>query len=138
MWQSKQEHAVSGNMRRPWITVDVRDVAEAHIRIFERLGGLVSSGDRYLLTDMTRIHPEDIGKRINDLFPEYKAADMIGLDDQGGTTTKPIDPVWDRVQARNDLSRARLGADLYTPFEVTLRETVESLVTLGGVVPVRR
>ena len=87
---------------------------------------------------MTRIHPEDIGKRINDLFPEYKAADMIGLDDQGGTTTESIDPVWDRVQARNDLSRARLGADLYTPFEVTLRETVESLVTLGGVVPVRR
>ena len=62
---------------------------------------------------MTRIHPEDIGKRINDLFPEYKAADMIGLDNLGGTTIEPVDPVWDRVQARNDLSRAKLGNDLY-------------------------
>ena len=131
---AEQEHACVGEFRRPWITVDVRDCAEAHVRMFERLGDTVHSGDRYLLSDMSRIHPEDIGARLNDLFADYDCADTVGPDSNGGDSIEPIHPMWDRVQARNDKARAALDFE-FTYLDATLKDTVESLVEIGGVEP---
>lgn len=133
----EQTHACVGDLRRPWVTVDVRDVAEAHIKIYEKLAAgdpAVSSGDRYLLSDMTRIHPEDIGARLNDMYPQYNSAAEVGKDKDGGDSICPIDPLWDRVQARNDMACNNLGVS-FTAWDVTLRDTVESLVSIGGVTP---
>lgn len=134
-----QEHSGTKDHRRPWFTVDVRDVAEAQVRIFERLGGsggpgVVTSGDRFLLTDMTRIHPEDIGKRINTLFPNYDAVTTCKPVDVVPGGFEPVNPVWDRIQTRNDRARDALGMR-FTDWDNTITDTVKSLVNIGGVVP---
>ena len=114
--------------RRPWFTVDVRDVAEAQVRMWEST--TVVNGSRYLLTDMTRIHPEDVGHRLNDLFPQYLATTTLSTTEP----QMPVHPIWDSVQTRNDLARAELKMQ-FTPLDESLVDCVESVIAIGGLQP---
>ena len=55
---------------RPWLFVDVRDVAEAEIRLAE--SAAVESGERFLLSSGDKIMPQDIGVWVRRFFPDYE------------------------------------------------------------------
>jgi len=126
-----QEDGGSAPHRRPWFTVDVRDVAEAQVRMLENS---VASGERFLLTDMTRIHPGDVGARINDLFPTYNTTTSCAPEEKVPGGFRPVDPLWDRIQTRNDHARDALRMK-FTAWDDTITATVQSLVAIGGVAP---
>jgi hypothetical protein len=120
---------------RPWMTVDVRDDALAHIGLLE--SAEVANGERFIAwsTDMRKV--EDICADIDRLLPE------IGHD-----TPEVTDPFPERVQAReaelravwaladlrNDRIRAVTGIE-FRPLDDSIRDCVESLLSVAGVVP---
>ena len=53
---------------RPWMTVDVRDDAECHIRLLENVS--VQNGDRYIAWSTDTRNVEDICASIDRLLPE--------------------------------------------------------------------
>ncbi|MCA6244999.1 MAG: NAD-dependent epimerase/dehydratase family protein [Phenylobacterium sp.] len=120
---------------RPWMTVDVRDDALAHIGLLESTE--VANGERFIAwsTDMRRV--EDICADIDRLLPE------IGHD-----TPEVTDPFPERIQAReaelravwaladlrNDRIRAVTGIEFH-PLDDSIRDCVESLLSVAGVKP---
>jgi len=115
---------------RPWMLVDARDVAEAEIRLAE--SSEIQSGERFMLTSGDMIYAEHIGPRIMELFPKYDCATTVAP----GLAKKVVrsEPYWIRVQMRNDKVRKATGLAFHT-FDDTMRDTVESLVKVGGVQP---
>jgi len=118
---------------RPWMLVDARDVAEAEIRLAE--SGEIQSGERFMLTSGDTIYAENIGPRVMELFPQYDCATTVAP----GMAKKVVrsEPFWIRVQMRNDKVRKATGL-VFQTFDDTMRETVESLVKVGGVKPKMR
>jgi len=135
-WQGKIAGILQGKPSpqegagRPWMLVDARDVAEAEIRLAESPD--VQSGERFMLTSGDTIYAEHIGQRIMELFPEYDCATTVAP----GLAKKVVrsEPFWIRVQMRNDKVRKATGITFHT-FDETMRETVESLVKVGGIKP---
>ncbi|KAI5341951.1 hypothetical protein L3X38_009826 [Prunus dulcis] len=90
--------------------VDVRDVANAHILAFEN----ASASGRYCL--VARIaHCSEVVKLLRGLFPALKIPEKCADD-------KPFTPIY---QVSKERAQA-LGVK-FTPLEVTLKDTVESL-----------
>jgi nucleoside-diphosphate-sugar epimerase len=139
-WQHHIEQMLLGDYEqsqayRPWMTVDVRDTAECHIRLLESVA--VENGERYIAwsTDMTTV--EDICAGIDRLLPEL-----------GHETTEPRDghperiqareaelrAIWAQVDPRNDRIRAVTGVE-FRPFDQSLRDCVESLLAVAKVSP---
>jgi len=118
---------------RPWMLVDVRDVAEAEIRLAE--SNDIESGQRFMLVSGDKILPEDIGGRIMELFPEYNCATTVAP----GPDKKVVRNAtfWIRVNMRNDKVSKATGYHFHT-FDDTMKATVESLVKIGGVKPVMK
>ncbi len=123
---------------RPWMTVDVRDDADCHIGLLESVE--VMNGERYIAwsTDARRV--EDICASIDRLLPELRHA-----------TPEVTDPfpehvkaregewraIWDQCELRND--RIRRVTDVkFRPLDDSIRDCVESLLSIGEVVPVQR
>lgn len=116
---------------RPWLLVDARDVAEAEIRLAESPD--VESGQRFMLTSGDTVFPEDLGPRIMELYPSYQCATTVAPPAQ----TKEVvrrEPFWIRVHLRNDKVVNAIGMSFHS-FDDTLRATVESLTTVGGITP---
>ncbi|BAT93475.1 phenylacetaldehyde reductase-like [Vigna umbellata] len=90
--------------------VDVRDVAIAHILAYEN----ASANGRYLLVERV-VHYSDVVKILRDLYPTLQLPEKCEDD-------KPYVPVF-KVSKEKAKS---LGIE-YTPLEVSLKETVESL-----------
>lgn len=126
--------AATGPQRRPSFPVDVRDCAEAHVRLAEADG--VASGSRFILLSGDKIPIEHIGDRAMVLYPNYDAATTIapGRDHNGKKVEGPADPIWLRVQGRNDKIREVTGMN-FRKYEDTLRDTIESVVSINGVQP---
>jgi dihydroflavonol-4-reductase len=80
----------------PWYTVDVRDVAEAHIRMLERDG--LKNGERFIAWSTETRNVEDVCASIHRLLPELGFA---------GATL--VDPLPDKVKAREAQFRAIWG-----------------------------
>ena len=53
---------------RPWMTVDVRDDAECHIRLLENVN--VKNGERYIAWSTDTRNVEDVCASIDRLLPE--------------------------------------------------------------------
>lgn len=142
-WQHNIEMMLLGeyyqnDAYRPWMTVDVRDDAECHVRLLESTE--VNNGERYIAWSTDRRNVEDVCASIDRLLPELRHA-----------TPKVTDPFPERVQAReaelrgiwagcdlrNNRIRAATGVE-FRPLDDSIRDCVESLVSIGGVVPVRR
>ncbi|CAN6697020.1 unnamed protein product [Malus baccata var. baccata] len=104
---------VNGAERFPNTTyrwVDVRDVATAHILAFEN----ASASGRYCLVGRV-IHCSDTVNILRDLFPALKLPEECADD-------KPFTPTYQVSKERAQ----SLGVK-FTPLEVTLKDTVESL-----------
>ncbi|CAB4268167.1 unnamed protein product [Prunus armeniaca] len=104
---------INGTETFPNITyrwVDVRDVATAHILAFEN----ASASGRYCLVGRIT-HCSEVMKLLRDLFPALKIPEKCADD-------KPFTPTY---QVSKERAQA-LGVK-FTPLEVTLKDTVESL-----------
>jgi len=120
------------------MTVDVRDDAECHIGLLE--SSAVKNGERYIAwsTDARRV--EDLCADIDRLLPE------IGHDTPAVTDDFPdrirdreaeMRRIWAGCDLRNERIRALTGI-VFRPLDESLRDCVESLLSVGQVVPRRR
>jgi len=131
-------HCDQNGVYRPWMTVDVRDDAECHVRLLESVA--VKNGERYIAWSTDARNVEDICADIDRLLPELNHA------------TPPItDPFSDRIKAReaefraiwagatlrNDRMRAATGL-VFRPLDDSIRDCVESLIAVAGVEVKRR
>jgi nucleoside-diphosphate-sugar epimerase len=123
---------------RPWMTVDVRDDAECHVRLLET--GEVANGARFIAWSTETRNVEDVCASIGRLLPELDHA-----------YEPPIDPFPDRIKAReaefraiwaladlrNDRMRQATGV-AFRPLDDSIRDCVESLISIAGVEVKRR
>jgi len=120
---------------RPWMTVDVRDDAECHIGLLESTE--VRNGERYIAWSTDTPKVEDVCAGIDRLLPEL-----------GHDTPEVTDEFPERIQAREAEFRAIwAGCDLrndrirsvtsvsFRPFDESLRDCVESLLSVAKVRP---
>ncbi|MEM9622394.1 MAG: NAD-dependent epimerase/dehydratase family protein [Pseudomonadota bacterium] len=123
---------------RPWMTVDVRDNAACHVGVLTHTG--VANGERYIAWSTDVRNVEDICADIDRLLPEL-----------GHATPEVTDPFPERIQAREAELRAiwaqaelrneriRNLLDItFRPLDDSIRDCVESLLSVAGVEPVRR
>ena len=120
---------------RPWMTVDVRDDADCHIGLLESVH--VKNGERYIAWSTDAVNVEDICAGIDRLLPE------LGHDTPEVTDNFPdyikeregkYRRIWAGVQLRNDRIKAVTGVE-FRPFDESLRDCVESLLTVAKVKP---
>jgi nucleoside-diphosphate-sugar epimerase len=139
-WQNNIEMMLKGKYYqngayRPWMTVDVRDDAECHIRLLENVD--VKNGDRYIAWSTDTINVEDVCASINRLLPE------LGHDTPKITDTFPehiqareekMRAIWAGCDLRNDRIRAVTGIE-FRSLDSSIRDCVESLLSVAGVQP---
>ncbi len=142
-WQHNIEMMLEGKYYqngayRPWMTVDVRDDAECHIRLLEHVD--VKNGDRFIAWSTDTRNVEDVCASIDRLLPEL-----------GHATPDVTDPFPERIQAREqemrdiwaqcELRNDRVCRTLNMSFRAlddSIRDCVESLISIGEVEPVLR
>ena len=141
-WQSLVKKMLLGECRentlgsyRPWMPVDVRDDAECHVGLLE--SGEVRNGERYIAWSTEKRDVGDVCADIDRLLPE------LGFDAPPLTDTHPehirarrdeLRAIWWGTDLRNDRIR-KVVPIAFRPWEVSLRDCVESLVSVGGVTP---
>jgi nucleoside-diphosphate-sugar epimerase len=142
-WQHHVEGMLLGEYEqtgayRPWMVVDVRDDAECHIQLLESVD--VMNGERFIAWSTDAIDVEVICELIDQVLPELRH-----------DTPMVTDPFPERIQAREqELRDIWAGCELrndricqvtdveFRPFEDTLRDCVESLISVAGVEVKRR
>ena len=120
---------------RPWMTVDVRDDAECHIGLLESVQ--VKNGERYIAWSTDTPNVEEICASIDRLLPElgHAAARLIDPHkDHTKAREAEMRAVWAGCELRNDRIRAVTSVN-FRPFDESLRDCVESLITVGNVQP---
>ena len=116
---------------RPWYTVDVRDVAEAHIRMLERDG--LENGERFIAWSTETRNVEDVCASIDRLLPELGFA--------GATLLIPCPKRSRRARLNFEQSGTAVNCEttvLKPPWVWNfarstnpIRDCVESLITVG-------
>ena len=128
-------HYMQTGAYRPWMTVDVRDDALCHIGLLESLE--VKNGQRYIAWSTDARNVEDISADIARLLPE------LGHDTPEVTDNFPeriqareaeFRGIWAGCELRNDRVRAVTGV-AFRPLDDSIRDCVESLIAVAGVVP---
>ena len=118
---------------RPWYTVDVRDVAEAHIRMLERDG--LHNGERFIAWSTETRDVEDVCASIDRLLPELGFAGATLFDplpEKVQAREAQFRAIWNGCELRNDRIKATLGME-FRSLDESIRDCVESLITIGGV-----
>ena len=123
---------------RPWMTVDVRDDADCHVALLESVA--VKNGERYIAwsTDMRNV--EDVCASIDRLLPELRHDSPAVTDefpDRIKAREQELRGIWAGLELRNDRIRAATGINFRT-LDDSIRDCVESLLTVAKVVPKRR
>ena len=123
---------------RPWMTVDVRDDAACHVGMLET--SEVQNGERYIAwsTDMRNV--EDICADIDRLLPEIRHATPAVTDpfpERIQAREEEFRAVWAQVDLRNDRVKSVLPIE-FRSLDESIRDCVESLMSVAGVEPVRR
>ena len=142
-WQHIIETMLLGEYRqtdvyRPWMTVDVRDDAESHIRLLESTQ--VKNGERYIAWSTDRRNVEDICADIDRLLPEIRLAPPTLVDpfpDRLKAREAEFRAIWAGSDLRNERIRAATGVT-FRPLDESIRDCVESLLSVAKVVPKRR
>lgn len=120
---------------RDWFTVDVRDTAEAHIRLLESVN--VGNGQRYIAWSTETRDVKDVCASISRLLPELGFAGAT-LVDPFPETIKAREAefrsIWEGCELRNERIRTTLGMEFRT-LDVSIRDCVESLLSVGKVEP---
>jgi nucleoside-diphosphate-sugar epimerase len=138
-WQHLIELMLLGTCRqtdayRPWMTVDVRDDADCHVGLLESVR--VRNGQRYVACSTERRNVEDVCASIARLLPE------LGVHVPEVTDTFPervrareaeLRGIWAQTEVRNDRIRHATGVT-FRPLDQSIRDCVESLLAVGGVV----
>ena len=120
---------------RPWMTVDVRDDAECHIGLLE--SDSVKNGERYIAWSTDTPKVEEICAAIDRLLPELGHAGANLIDphkDHTKAREAEMRAVWAGCELRNERIRAVTSVN-FRPFDESLRDCVESLITVGNVKP---
>jgi nucleoside-diphosphate-sugar epimerase len=120
---------------RPWMTVDVRDVAEAHIALLESVH--VSNGERYIAASGDYRDVEVICADIDRLLPELRHDTPQVTDpfpDRIKAREAEMRTIWAKTEIRNDRIRAVTGIE-FRPLDISIRDCVESLIAIGKVRP---
>lgn len=144
-WQHNIEQMLLGEyyqqtvgVYRPWFVVDVRDNAACHIGLLESVS--VVNGERYIAWSTETRDVEDVCASIDRLLPE------LGFDTPEITNQYPerhqareaeLRGIWGNAELRNDRIRAATGVE-FRPLDVSIRDCVESLLTVGNVEYVKR
>jgi nucleoside-diphosphate-sugar epimerase len=142
-WQHEIETMLLGDYKqtgayRPWMTVDVRDVAECHIRLLESV--MVKNGERYIAASGDYRRVEDICADIDRLLPELEHDTPAITDpfpDRIKAREAELRAIWALTEIRNDRIRAATGVS-FRSLDESIRDCVESLIAIGGVKPKRR
>jgi len=142
-WQHNIEGMLKGaydqnGVYRPWMTVDVRDDAECHIRLLESVD--VKNGERFIAWSTDARNVEDICADIARLLPEL-GHDTPPVTDPFPDRIKAREAefrgIWAGVELRNDRIRAATGVT-FRPLDDSIRDCVESLLSIAKVQPVRK
>jgi nucleoside-diphosphate-sugar epimerase len=118
--------------------VDVRDVADCHIAL--AASGEVRNGERFIAWSTETVDVEDVCRRIDAVLPELAFAVPPVVDqfpDRIRAREAELRAIWRGCDLRNERIRAATGVR-FRPFDETLRDCVESLLSTAGVEPVRR
>ena len=122
---------------RAWYTVDVRDVAEAHIRMLESVN--VDNGERFIAWSTETRNFEDVCASIDRLLPElgFAGAELIDpLPESIQAREAEFRAIWGGCELRNDRIRETLDMD-FRPLDVSIRDCVESLLSIAKIEPVK-
>ena len=123
---------------RPWMTVDVRDTAECHIRLLEN--GWIQNGERYIAWSAERRNVEDVCASIDRLLPE------LNFDPPQVTDPFPeriqareaeLRGIWAQAELRNERMCETTDIEFRT-LDESIRDCVESLIAVAGIKPVTR
>lgn len=123
---------------RPWMTVDVRDDADCHIGLLESVQ--VKNGERYIAWSTDQRKVEDICASIDRLLPElgFAGAELIDpFPERIQAREAEMRAIWAGCELRNDRIRAVLPIS-FRPLDESIRDCVESLISVAGVAPVQR
>ncbi len=123
---------------RPWMTVDVRDCADAHIGLLESVA--VHNGERYIAWSTDRRNVEDICATIDRLLPELRHDTPAVTDlfpERIQAREAELRGLWAGTELRNDRIRAVTGMS-FRPLDESIVDTVESLLSIGGIKPKTR
>ena len=142
-WQHNVEMMLLGEyfqngVYRPWMTVDVRDDALCHIGLLESV--LVRNGERYIAWSTNTPKVEEICASIDRLLPELGHATPAVKDNHPErlqAREAEYRAIWAKCDLRNDRIKAVSGVE-FRPFDVSLRDCVESLLAVAKVKPVLR
>ena len=142
-WQHNIEMMLLGKyyqngVYRPWMTVDVRDDAECHIRLLESVQ--VSNGERYIAWSTDTRNVEDVCSSIDRLLPELEF-DIPEVTDSFPehiqAREEEFRKIWAGCELRNDRIKAVTGME-FRSLDLSIRDCVESLIAVAGVQPIRR
>jgi bifunctional dihydroflavonol 4-reductase/flavanone 4-reductase len=142
-WQSLIARMLEGEcmqngVYRPWMTVDVRDDAECHVRLLET--GEVGNGERFIAWSTDARKVEDICADIDRLLPELNHAPATLIDPQNDRIKEreaEFRSIWALADLRNDRMRGATGVE-FRPLDDSIRDCVESLIAVAGVQVKRR
>lgn len=142
-WQHNIEMMLSGKYYqngayRPWMTVDVRDTADCHIGLLHSTE--VQNGERYIAWSTDARNVEDICADIDRLLPELRHATPDVTDpfpERIQVREEEFRSAWAACELRNDRIRNLLGIE-FRPLDDSIRDCVESLLSVAGVEPLRR
>ena len=145
-WQHLIEKMVQGRCEifqgtgpyRPWMTVDVRDDATCHIGLLE--SDRVRNGERYIAWSTDIRSYEDIVASIDRLLPELRH-EPGPINDPAPERFKDREAefraIWAGCVLRNDRTRQAVPIT-FRSLDDSIRDCVESLLSIGGVEPSRR
>ena len=142
-WQHNIEMMLLGQYNqnagyRPWMTVDVRDDAECHIGLLESVH--VQNGERYIAWSTDTPKVEEICASIDRVLPELGHA-APEVTDIHPPHVQEREAEYRRIWAGTDLRNDRIRAVTpvtFRPFDESLRDCVESLLSVANVKPVQR
>ena len=142
-WQRHIQNMLLGEYEqtwvyRPWTPVDVRDDAACHIGLLESVD--VRNGERYIAWSTDTINVEDVCAGIDQVLPElnFKVTKPVEVHPEKlQTREEKYRAIWSQCDLRNDRMRAVTGVS-FRSFEESLRDCVESLMTVAKIKPVIR
>lgn len=142
-WQHHIEGMLTGKYDqtlayRPWMTVDVRDDAECHIGLLESVH--VKNGERYIAWSTETRDVEDVCATIDNVLPElgHDAPEVTEVNAPHiQDREERYRGIWAGVELRNDRMREVTGVE-FRPLDDSIRDCVESLITVAKVKPVQR
>jgi nucleoside-diphosphate-sugar epimerase len=140
-WQHIIEQMLTGRYFQtpaygPWMTVDVRDDAICHVDLLGSRS--VSNGDRFIACSTERRDVEEICASIPRLLPQLGFVPPVvtaPFPERIRARQAELRSIWAQSEIRNDKICDAIGIE-FRSLDDSIHDCVESLMRVGGVVPV--